>query len=133
VKHRVISFWGSASLLAAAFALFGSSGCGGTPECSGATRGCVQLQNTRLVDITVNVRGDGSVVVPAGTSSAPGMAWITVDSTVGAEVTFFVGALNPGIDTCVVTSNAWTDPSAPPQVAVYSLSGHTAVRCGANW
>ena len=135
-RHRVFTFGGAALFFAAAIVLFASSSCGNSnsnPGCDGATRGCVQLVNTVLADITVNVQGDGSAVVPAGTASAPGNAWISVSSTVGAQVTFYISQFNPGIDTCIVGSNAWSDPSKPPQVSVYTAFGPTALRCGANW
>jgi hypothetical protein len=60
-------------------------------------------------------------VVPAGTPSAPGHAWMSVPSAVGSETTFYISAFNPGIATCVVGPNTWSDPSTPPQVLLYLL------------
>jgi hypothetical protein len=132
-RHRVFTFRGAASFLAAAIVLFASSGCGsGDSGCDGAKRRCVLLENTIATDKTVSVIGGGSAVVPAGTQSAPGHAWITVDSTVGAEVTFTISQFNPGIATCLVDSSTWSDPSKPPQVNVYTASGNHALNCY-NW
>jgi hypothetical protein len=130
-RHPIFAFRGAASLLPA-IVLF-ALGCGGHRDagCDGATRGCVLLSNILATDVTINVIGYGSTVVPAGTESTPGTTWYTVDSTVGAQVTFSASQFNPGIDTCVVTASTWADPSKPAQVNVY-YSGGTAVRCY-NW
>jgi hypothetical protein len=111
-----------------------ASGCGGSHHdagCDNAKRGCVQLVNTIAADVTVQVIPGGKAVVPAGTPSTPGTSWVTVDSTVGAQVTFAASTFNPGIDTCVVTATTWADTSKPPQVNVYQMPD-LAVRCY-NW
>lgn len=71
------------------------------------------------MDWTVSVVGGGKAMVPAGTPSTPGHEWIKVNSSVGAEVTFFISPFNPGRATCVVAPSTWADPSMPPQVNVY--------------
>ena len=101
--------------------------------CDGSKRGCVQMMNTTLSAMTVTINpGGGSVSVPSGTQASPGIAWTTVDSTVGAQITFSVSTFNPGVETCVVKSDTWTDPSKPPGVNVYTISGAPALSC-VNW
>lgn len=75
--------------------------------------------------------GGGSV--PAGTQSTPGYAWITVASTVGAEVTSCVASFNPGIARCEVDSSIWSDPSKPSLVNVFTVSVGHALQCYRWW
>lgn len=119
-------------ILVAAIVPLALSGCGGSHECDGATRGCVKVTNNVLADYTVHVQGGGSVVVPGGTSSSPGVAWIMGDSTVGSQTTFYISQFNPGIDTCTVGASTWATPDKPPAVNIYTAFGPTALRCY-NW
>jgi hypothetical protein len=131
--HRIFARGTAASLIASAIVLFASSGCGSSSsKCDGSKRGCVYLSNTTVSDVTVRVAGGGSAVVPSGTQSNPGISWVTVDSTVGAQVTFSVSNFNPGIETCVVEAHTWTDPSKPPGVNLYQTGAGLALGC-VNW
>lgn len=132
-RYRVFAFRSAASFLAAAIGLLASSGCDNSSSgCDGSKRGCVQLFNSTVSQVTISVAGSGSAVIPSGTQSNPGISWITVDSTVGTHVTFSVSNFNPGIETCVVEANTWTDPSKPPGVNVYQTGSGLALSC-VNW
>jgi len=104
--------------------------------CDGSKRGCVQLLNYTFSEKTVTVTSGagGTAVVPSATGSNPGNAWITVDSTVGAQVDFAVSNLAPGVAWCLVASNTWTDPAKPPGVSLASVSYGSGTRLNCvNW
>lgn len=133
-RHRVFTFRGAASFLAAAVVLFASSGCGGSSGCDGATRGCVHLVNNNGSEVGVTVNGGDTVVIPAATAVTPGTSWITVDSTVGAVLDFhaWTGIYSRDV-TCTVKSSTWADAATPPQVVARSYPGIlTSLNCG-NW
>ena len=111
------------------------SGCSDSDSgCDGSKPGCVQMINNTITPWTVAIQpGTGSVSVPAGTGAGPGVTWTTVDSTVGAEITFTISNnFNPGTASCLVASKTWTDPAKPPTVSIFLAYGRNDVAC-VNW
>ena len=134
VMHATMKFVVMALLLGCASGCSDSDGAGG--GCDGSKRGCVQLLNYTFSEQTVTITSGagGSAVVPAATGVNPGIAWITVDSTVGAQVDFSVSILTPGTAWCLVSSTTWTDPAKPPEVTFRTVTygSGTGLDC-INW